>query len=90
MTATMKDVAQWAGVSIRTVSNVVNDYPHVTTEKRERVHAALKELNYQPNLPARYLRKGRVGVLALAISYLSNLYFSEIGNAVITAASTRS
>lgn len=89
MTTTLRDVAQRAGVSTRTVSNVVNGYPHVTQEKRERVHAALKDLNYQPNLPARYLRKGKVGMLALAIPDLSNPYFSEIGNAVISAASTR-
>jgi DNA-binding LacI/PurR family transcriptional regulator len=88
--ATLKDVAQRAGVSIKTVSNVVHGYIHVTDEVRERVHIALKELNYQPNLPARYLRTGRVGVLALAIPTLSNSYFSEIGNAIIAAAAARS
>ena len=62
----------------------------MTQEKRERVQVALKELNYQPNLPARYLRKGKVGMLALAIPDLCNPYFSEIGNAVITAAARRS
>jgi DNA-binding LacI/PurR family transcriptional regulator len=90
VTVTLKDVAQRAGVSVMTVSNVVHGAPHVTKEVRERVLAALEELNYQPNLPARYLRKRRVGMLALAIPDLSNPYFSEIGNAVIAAASTRS
>lgn len=87
MTTTLKDVARRAGVSIKTVSNVVNGNVRVTDEKRQRVLAALDELNYQPNLPARYLRKGRVGVLAFAIPDLSNSYFSDIGNAIITAAS---
>ncbi len=50
----------------------------------------MEELNYQPNLPARYLRNGHVGVLALAIPDLSNPYFSDIGNAIIAAASSRS
>lgn len=90
MTTTLRDVALRAGVSIRTVSNVVSGYQHVTKEKRERVQTALKDLNYQPNLPARYLRKGRVGVLALAIPDLRNPYFSEIGNEIIGVASTRS
>src|SRR5438093_4698762 len=90
MTATLRDVAQRAGVSIKTVSNVVHGYAHVTDEMRERVQAALKELQYQPNLPARYLRTGRTGVLALAIPELSNPYFSDIGNAIIAAASARS
>ncbi len=90
MTTTLKDVAQRAGVSIKTVSNVVHGYVHVTEEVRERVRAALEDLNYQPNLPARYLRNGRVGVLAFAFPDLSNPYFSDIGNAIIAAASARS
>jgi DNA-binding LacI/PurR family transcriptional regulator len=90
VTATLKDVAQRAGVSIKTVSNVIHGNIHVTAEKRERVHAAVKELNYQPNLPARYLRKGRVGCLALAIPDLTNPYFSDIGNVVVATASARS
>ena len=90
MGSTLKDVAQRAGVSIKTVSNVVHGYEHVTDEMRERVQMVLKELNYQPNLPARYLRKGRVGILALAIPDLGNPYFSDLGNAVMAAASTQS
>jgi len=90
MMATLRDVAQRAGVSVKTVSNVVHDYEHVTDEMRERVQAALKELQYQPNLPARYLRKGRVGILTFAIPNLSNPYFADIGNAIIAAAAARS
>ena len=90
MAATLKDVAQRAGVSIKTVSNVVHGYVHVTDEVRERVQAALAELQYQPNLPARYLRTGRVGVLAFAIPELNNPYYADIGNAIIAAAATRS
>jgi DNA-binding LacI/PurR family transcriptional regulator len=85
--ATLKDVARRAGVSVKTVSNVVHGYAYVTEGMRERVQKALEELNYQPNLPARYLRKGRMGVIALAIPYLNNPYFAEIGKAVIAAAS---
>src|SRR5579884_3296173 len=90
MPVTLKDVALKAGVSIRTVSNVVNNYPHVTPETRKRVKAALEELNYQPNLSARYLRNGRSGILAYAIPDLSNVYFSDVGNAIIAAAATHS
>lgn len=90
MATTLRDVAQKAGVSIKTVSNVVNGYQHVTDEMRERVQAALEELQYQPNLPARYLRKGRVGVLAFAIPNLSNPYFADIGDAIVAAAAARS
>lgn len=90
MVTTLKDVAQRAGVSIKTVSNVIHGNVHVKEEKRERVQRAIEELNYQPNLPARFLRTGRVGVLALAIPDLSNPYFSDIGNAIIAAAAERS
>ncbi|EFH84007.1 LacI family DNA-binding transcriptional regulator [Ktedonobacter racemifer] len=89
LVATLKDVARKAGVSIRTVSNVVNDYPYVTAEVRERVKAAIEELQYQPNLSARYLRKGHSQLLAFAIPDISNVYFSEIANAIISAAATR-
>jgi DNA-binding LacI/PurR family transcriptional regulator len=90
MPVTLKDVALKAGVSVRTVSNVVNNYPHVAPEMRERVKVALAELNYQPNMSARYLRSGRSGILAYAIPDLSNVYFSDIGNAIMTAAATHS
>ena len=73
---------------MRTVSNVVNDYPYVTAEMRKRVKAAIEELNYQPNLSARYLRRGHSGILAYAVPDLSNVYFADIGNAIIAAAAT--
>jgi DNA-binding LacI/PurR family transcriptional regulator len=86
MAATLKDVAQRAGVSIKTVSNAVNGLGRMSDETRERVQAALVELQYQPNLPARYLRRSTVGVLALAIPDF-NSYFADIGDEVISAAS---
>jgi DNA-binding LacI/PurR family transcriptional regulator len=48
----LKDVALHAGVSIKTVSNVVNGYQHVTPAMRERVQRSIDELGYQPNLTA--------------------------------------
>ncbi|HEY8588804.1 MAG TPA: LacI family DNA-binding transcriptional regulator, partial [Naasia sp.] len=50
MPATLRDVAALAGVSIRTVSNVVNGYEFVKASTRERVSAAIEQLGYQPNL----------------------------------------
>lgn len=90
MGATLKDVALKAGVSVKTVSNVVNGYVHVTEDMRARVLSALKELNYQPNLSARYLRTKHMGVLTFVIPDLSNAYFSDIGNAIIDAAAAQS
>ena len=86
MGASLKDVAQHAGVSVKTVSNVVNNYPHVTPAMRERVQSAIDELGYRPNLIARHLRKGRTGIIALAVPELGNPYFAELAGAVIDAA----
>ncbi|MCM2424604.1 LacI family DNA-binding transcriptional regulator [Streptomyces sp. RKAG337] len=86
MGASLKDVAQLAGVSIKTVSNVVNNYPHVTPGMRAKVQRAIDELGYRPNLTARHLRKGRTGIIALAVPELGNPYFAELAGAVVDAA----
>ncbi|MBT8090920.1 MAG: LacI family DNA-binding transcriptional regulator [Gammaproteobacteria bacterium] len=57
--ATVFDVADLAGVSIKTVSRVVNGEPHVRAATKERVDRAIAELNYQPNEFARYLASQR-------------------------------
>ncbi|OKI71019.1 LacI family DNA-binding transcriptional regulator [Micromonospora sp. CB01531] len=82
----LKDVAERAGVSVKTVSNVVNGYQHVRPDTRARVEQAIAELNYRPNLSARSLRKGRTGVIALAVPELDIPYFAELARHVVTAA----
>jgi DNA-binding LacI/PurR family transcriptional regulator len=89
MGATLHDVARAAGVSIKTVSNVVHDYPHVRRETRERVLAAIRELDYRPNVSARGLRSGKTGVIGLAVPSLRENYFAELADAVIRAAERR-
>jgi len=83
---TMHDVARVAGVSIKTVSNVINDFPHVRPSTRTRVLSAIKELGYRPNLSARGLRSGRTGVIGLAVPELRQNYFAELADAIIRAA----
>ncbi|MFP3380568.1 LacI family DNA-binding transcriptional regulator, partial [Bacillus sp. SIMBA_069] len=78
MAATLQDVSRLAGVSIKTVSNVINDYPHVRDSTRRRVLAAIAELDYTPNLSARSLRSGRTNVISLIIPELRNAYFAEL------------
>ncbi|MEU1887787.1 LacI family DNA-binding transcriptional regulator [Micromonospora sp. WMMD987] len=82
----LKDVAERAGVSVKTVSNVVNGYQHVRPDTRARVEAAIAELRYRPNLSARNLRKGRTGVIALAVPELDIPYFAELARHVVAAA----
>jgi len=57
--ATIIDVANLAGVSIKTVSRVVNDEPHVRSSTKERVDQAIARLDYQPNQAARNLASFR-------------------------------
>ncbi|MEU4622054.1 LacI family DNA-binding transcriptional regulator [Actinoplanes sp. NPDC023801] len=85
----LKDVAERAGVSIKTVSNVVNGYVHVSPETRARVQAAIGELGYRPNVAARQLRGGRSGVIALALPDLQSAYFAELAGFIIQAAEKR-
>jgi DNA-binding LacI/PurR family transcriptional regulator len=82
----LKDVAARAGVSVKTVSNVVNGYQHVRPDTRARVEQAIADLNYRPNLSARNLRKGRTGVIALAVPELDIPYFAELARHVVNAA----
>jgi len=86
MSVTLHDVARAAGVSIKTVSNVINDYPHVRPDTRERVQTAINALGYQPNLSARSLRSGKTGAIALGLPELSLSYFAELADTVIGAA----
>jgi DNA-binding LacI/PurR family transcriptional regulator len=82
----MHDVARIAGVSIKTVSNVVNDFPHVRPSTRDRVLSAIAELDYRPNVSARGLRSGKTGVIGLAIPELRQNYFAELADSIIRAA----
>lgn len=86
MVSRLKDVAQRAGVSIKTASNVVNEYEHVSAPTRQRVMAAIEELGYSPNLAARYLRKAPIGVIALEIPHLALSYFTELAEHAVDIA----
>lgn len=89
MPASLRSVAARAGVSVRTVSNVVNDFPHVAPATRAVVQAALDELGYRPNLAARQLRRGRTGAIALVVPEVHSPYFSQLASVVVDMAQTR-
>ncbi|HEY9291498.1 MAG TPA: LacI family DNA-binding transcriptional regulator [Microlunatus sp.] len=82
----LEDVAQRAGVSMKTVSNVINDYPHVSAKTRDRVLTAIDALGYRPNLSARNLARGRAGMFALIVPQLDRPYFAALARHVIDAA----
>ncbi|MEU6250509.1 LacI family DNA-binding transcriptional regulator [Glycomyces sp. NPDC047010] len=70
MRVTMREVAVRAGVSVKTVSRVVNEEPHIRPETRDQVRAAIADLGWQPNASARTLRTGRTGVVGIAVAGL--------------------
>ncbi len=76
--ATRKDVAARAGVSVATVSYVINHTKHVTPEVQARVEAAIRELNYTPNLVARSLVTRKTQHVAMLVNNLRNPYYSEM------------
>lgn len=76
--ATRKDVAELAGVSVATVSYVINNTKHVTPEVQERVEAAVQQLHYTPNLVARGLATRRTQHVAMFVNNLKNPYYSEL------------
>src|SRR5947208_9513049 len=81
--ATMSDVARLAGVSIKTVSRVVNDEPAVHPETAERVLAAIEQLGFRRNLSARNLRRGSTtGTIGLIVEDVGNPFYSELNRAV--------
>lgn len=73
---TLKDVAHYAGVSPRTVSNVVNDWPYVSEEIRKKVQEAIKATGYRPNQMARSLVTGQTRSIGVVIPDIINPFFN--------------
>lgn len=87
---TMRDVAERAGVSLKTVSRVINEEPGVAGPTAERVSAAIAALGFQRNDLARSLRQGRSSAtVGLVIEDIGNPFYSAIAQAVEAAASAR-
>jgi LacI family transcriptional regulator len=76
------DVAREAGVSVATVSRVMNDHPNVNVELAERVRIAANKLGYRPNGAARSLRRQSSELIALIISDVGNPFFTAITRGV--------
>ena len=80
--ATMGDVARLAGVSVSTVSHVLNETRKVNATTRERVESAIAETGYRRNVVARSLAAGRTHTIGLSISALTNPYFGSLMHAI--------
>ena len=76
--ATIRDVAAKAGVSITTVSHVLNQSRFVSAESTRRVRRAVVELRYQPNALARSLRQSHTRTLGVIVPDSANPFFAEV------------
>jgi LacI family transcriptional regulator len=88
---TMRDVAALAGVSLKTVSRVINAEPAVSTDLLARVQRAIEQLDYRPNLTASSLRRsdGKTATVGLVLEDLANPYSAAVTRAVEDAARPR-
>jgi LacI family transcriptional regulator len=86
--ADIRDVAARAGVSVATVSRVLNDSPKVSEETRAKVRTAMRELRYRPNAVARSLRTDATRTLGLIIGDILNPFFAALARAVEDEART--
>jgi len=80
--ATIREVAESAGVSYATVSHVINNTRVVTQQTRERVLAAMVALDYRPNALARSLRQGKTNTIGLVLPDSANPFFAEISRCI--------
>jgi LacI family transcriptional regulator len=85
--ATIHDVAKRAGVAPITVSRVINNSGYLSRETRQRVEAAIAELEYVPNRLARSLRSKRTNTLALVLTDITNPFFTTLARGVEDTAS---
>ena len=80
--STIRDVARRAGVSMTTVSHVVNDTRTVSPEGRARVEQAIRDLGYVPSAVARSLKTQSTRTVGMMIPNSSNPYFAELARVV--------
>jgi len=76
--ATIREVANHVGVSVATVSRVLNDSPHVSDDTKEKILEAMEELNYAPRITARKLASGSPQMLAVVVPSFTTPYFNEV------------
>ena len=84
--ATLKDVAAECGLTVTTVSRVLNNRGYISEETRQKVHSAMDKLNYQPNEVARSLSKKTSKTIGVIVPHIRHPYFSEMISNIENAA----
>lgn len=86
---TIKDIANYAGVSPSTVSRVLNGYPFIKSETKDKVSKVIDEFNFKPDEIARSLIKKKTKTLGLIIDDITNPFFAETSKIIINNARKR-
>ncbi|HHW23402.1 MAG TPA: LacI family transcriptional regulator [Clostridiaceae bacterium] len=76
--STLKDVAEKAGVTVTTVSRMLNNRGYVSERTKKKIRQAMKELNYQPNAFARALSRKKSDFIGLIVPSASHMYFCKV------------
>lgn len=79
---TLKDVAREAGLTVGTVSRVINNRGYISDETRKKVYRIMKELNYRPNEVARSLSKQKTNSIGVIVPHIEHPYFSMLINCI--------
>ena len=83
---TMKDIAEKAGVSVNTVSRVLNNKPDISKQTREKILRIAKELGYIKNITASSLRSNQTKIIGVILEDITNLFFAEVMKGMEAAA----
>lgn len=86
---TLKDVARETGLTVSTVSRVLNNRGYISEETRKNVYDAMKKLNYQPNELARSLSKKTTNTIGVIVPHIKHPYFAELISRIEWAASKK-
>ncbi|MCR6789623.1 MULTISPECIES: LacI family DNA-binding transcriptional regulator [Bacillus cereus group] len=84
--ANIKDIAKMAGVSVTTVSRVLNDHPYVSEEKRKAVIEIVEKLNYSQNANAVHLSKGKTNIVGVILPYINHPCFDVMVSGMMETA----
>lgn len=76
--ATLKDVAKASGLTVGTVSRVLNNRGYISDKTREKVYRVMKELDYQPNEMARFLSKQKNNIIGVILPQIEHPYFAKV------------
>ncbi|CUB11758.1 Catabolite control protein B [Bacillus cereus] len=86
--ANIKDIAKMAGVSVTTVSRVLNDHPYVSEEKRKAVIEIVEKLNYSQNANAVHFSKGKTNIVGVILPYINHPSFDTMVGGMMEGALT--